>query len=240
VLIVPAIDLKEGKCVRLLRGEEGIETVFSDDPIEVARKWEACGATLIHVVDLDGAFSGEPRNFNIIRGIVNSVSTDVQVGGGIRNLKTFEKYISVGVSRVILGTAAFQDRRFLAEACRSFPEKVGVGVDTKMGKIAIKGWKEVIDLNTEAVLNDLKAVGVSLIVHTDVDRDGTMSGINLNTVQEFVESSPIPVIASGGIATMEDIEKLSSSEEFGLMGVILGKSIYTGRINLREAIQRFS
>ena len=240
MLIIPAIDLKGGKCVRLLKGEEGTETVFSENPLQTARKWEGCGARLIHVVDLDGAFSGEPRNFEIIRDIVNTVSADVQVGGGIRNINTVEKYISVGVRRVILGTSAFQDRKFLIDVCKSFPERVGVGIDTKMGKIAVKGWKEVIDLDTEDFLNGLNAIGVSLVIHTDVDRDGTMEGVNLNAVEKFVKSSPIPVITSGGISSMEDIEKLSSLEEFGLVGIILGRSIYTGKINLNKAIQKFS
>ncbi|HLE25067.1 MAG TPA: 1-(5-phosphoribosyl)-5-[(5-phosphoribosylamino)methylideneamino]imidazole-4-carboxamide isomerase [Thermodesulfobacteriota bacterium] len=240
MLIIPAIDLKGGKCVRLLKGEEGTETVFSENPLETARKWEDSGARLIHVVDLDGAFSGEPRNFEIIRDIVNTVSTDVQIGGGIRNINTVEKYISVGVRRVILGTSAIQDRKFLIEVCDSFPERVGVGVDTKMGKIAVKGWKEVIDLHAEDFLKDLNSVGVSLVIHTDVDRDGTMRGVNLNAVDKFVKSSPIPVISSGGISSMEDIEKLSSLKEFGLVGIILGKSIYTGKIDLRKAIEKFS
>jgi phosphoribosylformimino-5-aminoimidazole carboxamide ribotide isomerase len=240
VLIIPAIDLKGGKCVRLLKGEEGTETVFSENPLQTARKWEGCGARLIHVVDLDGAFSGEPRNFEIIRDIVNTVSADVQVGGGIRNINTVEKYISVGVRIVILGTSAIQDRKFLIDVCKSFPERVGVGIDTKMGKIAVKGWKEVIDLDTEDFLNGLNAIGVSLVIHTDVDRDGTMKGVNLNAVEKFVKSSPIPVITSGGISSMEDIEKLSSLEEFGLVGIILGRSIYTGKINLNKAIQKFS
>ena len=240
MLIIPAIDLKEGKCVRLLKGEEGTETVFSENPLQTARKWEGCGARLIHVVDLDGAFSGEPGNFEIIRDIVNTVSADVQVGGGIRNINTVEKYISVGVRRVILGTSAFQDRKFLIDVCKSFPERVGVGIDTKMGKIAVKGWKEVIDLNTEDFLKDFNVLGVSLVVHTDVDRDGTMGGVNLSSIEKFVKSSPIPVIASGGISSMEDIEKLSTLEEFGLVGIILGRSIYTGKINLNKAIQKFS
>lgn len=240
MLIIPAIDLKGGKCVRLLKGEEGTETVFSENPLQTARKWEGCGARLIHVVDLDGAFSGEPGNFEIIRDIVNTVSADVQVGGGIRNLKAAERYIGAGVKRIILGTSAFEDRRFLIEVCNSFPERVGVGIDTKMGKIAVKGWKEVIDLDTEDFLNDLDAIGVSLVIHTDVDRDGTMGGVNLSSIEKFVKSSPIPVIASGGISSMEDIEKLSTLEEFGLVGIILGRSIYTGKINLNKAIQKFS
>jgi len=240
VLIIPAIDLKDGKCVRLLKGEEGTETVFSENPSDVARKWEDCGAGLIHVVDLDGAFSGEPRNLDTIKEIVKSVSSSVQVGGGVRDIKTIESYIKLGVSRVILGTAAFLKGGFLIEACMRFPQKIAVGVDTKMGKIAVRGWKEVMDLDTNSILNDLKSAGVSLVIHTNVDRDGTMEGVNLDSAREFVKSSPIPVIASGGIGSMEDIERLSSLEESGLIGVILGKSIYTGKINLREAIERFS
>lgn len=240
MLIIPAIDLKNGKCVRLFKGEEGTETVFSESPLEIARQWQDCGASLIHVVDLDGAFSGEPRNFDIIRGIVNSISARVQVGGGIRNIKTIERYLESGVNRVILGTAVFHNREFLTEVCKRFPQMIAVGIDTKMGRIAVKGWKEVIDLDTESVLNSLEAAGVSLVIHTDIDRDGTMGGINLNSIERFVKSSPIPVIASGGISSLEDIEKLSSLENVGLAGVILGKSIYTGKINLKEAIRRFS
>lgn len=240
MLIIPAIDLKNGKCVRLFKGEEGTETVFSESPLEIARLWQGCGARLIHVIDLDGAFSGDPKNFYIIREIVNSISTPVQVGGGIRNIETIEKYLESGVTRIILGTAAFYNREFLTEACKSFPQRIAVGVDTKMGRIAVKGWKEVLDLDAESVLNGLMAAGVSLVIYTDVDRDGTMGGINLNSVERFVKSSPIPVVASGGISSMGDIEKLSSLVEFGLAGVILGKSIYTAKINLKEAIHRFS
>ncbi len=240
MLIIPAIDLKDGKCVRLFKGEEGTETVFSDNPSDIAKKWEDCGAGLIHVVDLDGAFSGYPKNFDTIRNIVNTISTPVQVGGGIRNIKTVEEYIKMGVNRIILGTAAFHNPEFLTELCIRFPQRIAVGIDTRRGKIAIRGWKEVIDLETESVLNDLDAAGVSLVIHTDIDRDGTMGGIDLNSVERFVKSSPIPVVASGGIASMEDIEKLFSLEKFGLTGVILGKSIYTGKISLMEAIQRFS
>ena len=240
MLIIPAIDLKEGRCVRLLKGEEGTETVFSEDPSNFARKWEGCGAKLIHVVDLDGAFSGQPKNVEVIRKIIESVSCSVQIGGGIRSIEAIEEYIDMGAGRIILGTAAFLDSKFLTESCRRFPDKIAVGIDTKMGNVAVKGWKEVVDLEIESTLDGLKSAGVSLIIHTNVDRDGTMEGVDLESVREFVKASPIPVIGSGGIASMEDIEKLSSLEELGLIGVILGKSIYTGRINLKEAIQRFS
>lgn len=240
MIIIPAIDLKDGKCVRLLKGEEGTETVFSEEPAEVAGKWEACGAEWIHVVDLDGAFSGEPGNLDVIKNIAGSVSCPIQVGGGIRNIGTVREYINIGVARVIIGTAAFSDDGFLREACREFPGRIAVGIDTKNGKIAVKGWKEVIDADTDTVFEGLQNVGVSLVLNTNIDRDGTMEGINIEAARDFIEKSPLPVIASGGIATTEDLDKLAPLEELGLYGAILGKSIYTGTIKLKNAIERYS
>lgn len=239
MLIIPAIDLKNGKCVRLLKGEEGTETIFSENPPEVAGRWESCGAKFIHVVDLDGAFTGEPKNFNVIKEIVNSISCPIQLGGGIRNLEIIETYLASGVNRVILGTAAFNDRKFLIEACAKFPGQIALGLDTKGGKIAVKGWTEVMDLDTATVLGQMKDIGVSIVIHTNVDRDGTMEGVNLASMKEFAKSSPLPVVASGGIASMEDLEKISTLEKDGVVGAILGKSIYTGKINLKDAIDRF-
>lgn len=238
--IIPAIDLKGGKCVRLYKGEVGTETVFSEHPGEIARRWEDCGAEWIHVVDLDGAFTGEPRNIDVIRDIAARVSCPVQAGGGIRNLDTVRKYFGLGVKRVILGTAAFSDDEFLRQACGEFPGGIAVGIDTKRGKIAVKGWTEVIEAGTEEVLRKLDQAGVSVILNTNVDRDGTMEGINIDAAKEFIASSPLPVIASGGIATTDDLDKLKPLEQIGLYGVILGKSIYTGAINLKEAIERYS
>jgi phosphoribosylformimino-5-aminoimidazole carboxamide ribotide isomerase len=240
MLIIPAIDLKEGKCVRLLRGEEGTETVFSQDPLAVARKWEECGAKRIHVVDLDGAFSGKPRNFELIKEIVNSVSCSVQIGGGIRDIETIERYLETGLDRVILGTVAVQKPEILAEANRKFPQRVAVGIDTKNGRIAVRGWKQTIDFDLKSFLDYLKSAGVSLVIHTDIDRDGTLEGMNINAVEEFVRNSPIPIIASGGISSLNELEKLSNLTTVGLLGVILGKSIYSGKIDLRDAINRFS
>ncbi len=240
MIIIPAIDLKDGKCVRLFKGDEDQVTVFSDHPSEIAQKWEDAGAKWIHVVDLDGAFSGEPINFNIIKSIVDSVSCPIQLGGGIRNIDTVRKYISIGVKRIILGTSAFNDDEFLRNACQEFPAEIAVGVDTKNGKIAVKGWTEVIDQDTQDVLENLNTAGVSVVLNTNIDRDGTMAGINIDGARKFLEESPIPVIASGGIATMEDLEKLSTIEHLGLYGAILGKSIYIGSINLEEAIKRYS
>ena len=240
MIIIPAIDLKDGNCVRLFKGEDGTETVFSSMPSDVAKRWEDSGAKWIHVVDLDGAFKGSPKNLEVIKNIVKSVSCSVQVGGGIRNIETVDRYINLGVERVIIGTAAFDDLDFLSKACESYPEKIAVGIDTKLGKIAIKGWTEVIDDDIEKVVSNLKSLGVSLIIHTNVDKDGTMEGIDIDPIKEFVDSSSIPTVASGGIATNDDLEKLSTLEEIGLYGVILGKSIYTNSINLETAIERFS
>jgi phosphoribosylformimino-5-aminoimidazole carboxamide ribotide isomerase len=240
MLVIPAIDLKGGKCVRLLKGEEGTEVVFSEDPVETAKKWEGCGAELIHVVDLDGAFLGKPRNLDTIKAIRDSVSVDIQVGGGIRSIETVRRYFDIGINRVIIGTAAFNDPQFLSMVCREFPGRVAVGVDTKGGKLALYGWKMVADVDIEVVLKGLFELGVSLLIHTDVDRDGTMEGINTDSIRRFLSLSPIPVIASGGIASIRDLELLSPLEDLGLVGVILGKSIYTGRIDLKEAIDRFS
>lgn len=238
--IIPAIDLKDGKCVRLYKGEESAVTVFSENPGEVARKWEDAGALLIHVVDLDGAFSGEPVNLGAIKDIVDSVSCPVQLGGGIRNIETVRKYIELGIGRIIIGTAAFSDNGFLKEACAEFPGKIAVGVDTKNGKIAVKGWTEVIDADSSELLKEFKEIGVSTILNTNIDRDGTMEGINIDQVSEFISGSPIPVIASGGIASTDDLEKLSTIEDLGLEGAILGKSLYTGTIDLKDAIERYS
>lgn len=238
--IIPAIDLKDGKCVRLYKGEETNVTVFSENPGEVAKKWEDAGATMIHVVDLDGAFSGEPVNLGAIKDIVDSVSCPVQLGGGIRNIETVRKYIELGIKRVILGTAAFGDNEFLKQACSEFPGSIAVGVDTKNGKIAVKGWTEVIDADTSELLKEFHEIGVSMILNTNIDRDGTMEGINIKQVSKFISASPIPVIASGGIASTEDLEKLSTIESLGLSGAILGKSLYIGSIDLKDAIERYS
>ena len=219
MIIIPAIDLKDGKCVRLFKGEEDQVTVFSENPSEIAMRWQDAGAKWIHVVDLDGAFSGKPINFDVIQSIVDSVTCPVQLGGGIRNIDTVREYVGIGVKRIILGTAAFNDEDFLKNACREFPEEIAVGVDTKAGKIAVKGWTEVIEQSTNEVLCNLKEAGVSVVLNTNIDRDGTMEGINIEAAKEFIEGSPIPVIASGGIATMEDLEKLSTIEDLGLYGI---------------------
>ncbi len=226
--------------MRLVKGREGTETVFSLDPVDVACRWEGAGAGLVHVVDLDGAFAGEPRNFDLVCSIARSISAPVQVGGGVRDIETVGKYIEEGLGRVILGTAAIGDREFLREACAAYPGKIALGLDTSGGKIAVKGWTEVLEINTADFLDGLSSVGVSVVIHTDIDRDGTLEGVRAGSIESFVRSSPVPVVASGGVGAMDDLEALQPLEPFGLAGVILGRSIYTGAIDLKEAIERFS
>ena len=238
--IIPAIDLINGKCVRLLKGEEGTETVFSSNPVAVAKKWESCGAQWIHIVDLDGAFEGKPKNFKIIENIVNTVSCSVQVGGGIRDFNTIKNYLEAGVKRLILGTSVFKDPEFFLDASSKYSEYIAVGLDTRDGKIAIKGWKETVDVDSGKLLNDFHEQGIKLLVHTDINKDGTMEGIDLRSVRSFVSITPIPFIVSGGISTTEDIEKIASLKSNKIYGVILGKSLYTKSINLEATIKRFS
>ena len=238
--IIPAIDLKDGKCVRLFKGEEGTETVFSTDPLETAKQWEACGAKWIHLVDLNGAFKGVPENFEIIREISRHAGCSIQVGGGIRNIETVDKYMSVGVERVIIGTKAFTDDQFIKKACEKYPGKIAVGFDTKSGKIAIKGWKEVLDVSASEAVDKLEGFGVCMFINTSADRDGTMEGIDPKPIKKFIDLCSKPVIASGGVASMDDIQKLSDLNSPKLYGVILGRSIYSGSIDLRVAIKRYS
>ena len=239
MFVIPAIDLKNGNCVRLLKGEEGTETVFSNSPSDTAKRWEGCGAEWIHVVDLDGAFRGNPRNFEAVEEIVRSVSSNVQVGGGIRNIATVEKYLEVGIKRVIIGTSAFTDRNFLKDICRRFPGEIAVGVDTKGGKIALRGWKETIDTSIAQTILELRDIGVSLVIHTNVDRDGTMEGIETASIKSFLSLCPLPVIVSGGIASLADLSEIQSIGNDNLLGVILGKSLYSGSIDLKDGIRRF-
>ena len=239
MFIIPAIDLKDGNCVRLLKGEEGTETVFSTSPSDTAKKWEQCGAEWIHVVDLDGAFRGSPKNFEAVEAIARSVSSKVQVGGGIRNIATVEKYLEIGIDRVIIGTSAFTDRDFLKNICGRFPEKIAVGVDTRGGKIALRGWKETIDAGIAQTMLEFRDIGVSIVIHTNVDRDGTMEGIDTASIKSFLSLCPIPVIVSGGIASSADLSEIRSIGNDNLLGAILGKSLYSGSIDLKDSIRRF-
>ncbi len=236
MLIIPAIDLKDGRCVRLLQGEADRETVYSLNPAAVAGRWEEEGAARLHVVDLDGAFSGSPKNRNALKNIVEAVSIPVQVGGGIRNNRNIDDLFALGVWRLILGTAAYQDHQFLKSACREHPGRIAVGVDARDGKMAIHGW--VTDTGEDAIPFALRCqeAGASAIIYTDISRDGMLSGPNIAATREAARALEIPVIASGGVSSMEDITRVMELQEDGVEGVIVGKALYSGAIDLKKAI----
>jgi phosphoribosylformimino-5-aminoimidazole carboxamide ribotide isomerase len=235
--IIPAIDLHRGKCVRLTQGKLDQEIVFSEDPPAMAKYWEAQGARLLHVVDLDGAFSGEPQNLEVVREITESVSIPVQLGGGLRTLKAIEQALTAGARRVILGTVAFQQPDFVKEACRAFPGNILVGIDAQNGRVSIKGWIEVTQLNATDLVRLLEDSPIEAIIYTDTQRDGMLTGPNLNGLRTIVRSSHKPVIASGGISTLEDIQKLLPFQDMGVIGAIVGKALYLRNFNLAEAIK---
>lgn len=236
MLVIPAIDLKEGKCVRLEQGLMEKDTVFNDDPAAQARAWQEQGAELLHIVDLDGAFAGEPKNRSAIEAILTAITIPAQLGGGIRDLATIEAYLSLGLSRVIIGTAAQRNPELVREACAKFPGRIVVGIDAKNGMVAVQGWAEVTDVTAIDLARRFEGFGVSAIIYTDISRDGMLQGPNLEATRALAEAVSIPVIASGGVSTLRDIENLMAIEAFGVSGVITGKAVYTGAIRLSEAI----
>ena len=237
MIVIPALDLKEGRCVRLSQGRMDQESVYSENPVQMARHWESKGAERLHVVDLNGAVQGRPFHSSLIKEIVRSVRIPVEVGGGIRDFETIEDYLSSGVKWVILGTAAFQNRSLVKEACRRFPERVILAIDAKGGRLAIQGWKEEVTLGASELARQFEGMGLSAIIFTDVERDGMGIGLNTEATKALARSTPIPVIASGGVSRVEDIEHLLELEPDGVIGVIVGRAIYTGKINLEEAIR---
>lgn len=234
-MIVPAIDLLGGKCVFLTRGKKDAATVYSDDPVAMARRWEAEGAQLLHVVDLDGAFSGTPVNRPVIRQLIDAVSTPVQVGGGLRGIADIDLSLSLGAARVVLGTAALEDRGFLEQALWDYPGRILVSLDAMKGKLMVRGWQEATGLEAIEFLRSLEAMPLGGIIYTDVARDGTMQGPDLELVREVTEASPYPVFASGGIASLDDVRRLSRVK--GLAGMIIGKALYEGAISLTQAVE---
>lgn len=237
MIVIPAIDIKKGKCVRLTRGIKASETVYSDDPAEVAKRWVSKGAEFLHIVDLDGAFDGKPQNTVTIQQIVNSVNAPVQVGGGIRSLATIESYISMGINRIILGTVALENPVLLTEACRKYPGKIAVATDVKDGKVAVAGWTKTAEVSAINFVKRLEGVGVAIIIYTDTYRDGTEVGISLEGIRQVAKATIVPVIASGGVSSIEDIKKLVMLQDYGVVGVITGRAIYTGSLDLEEAIR---
>jgi len=236
VIVIPAIDLKDGNCVRLEQGLMDKDTVFNDNPGAQARIWAEQGAELLHIVDLDGAFAGEPRNRAAIEAIVKAITIPTQLGGGIRDLATIEAYLALGIGRVIIGTAAQRNPELVKEACAKFPGRIVVGIDAKDGLVAVQGWAEVTDITAVELARKFEGYGVSAIIYTDISRDGMMQGPNIEATRKLAEAISIPVIASGGVSRLADIENLMAVEASGISGVITGKAIYNGALNLTEAI----
>lgn len=234
--IIPAIDLKDGKCVRLFQGRRDRGTIFSDRPWDVAQKWEGRGVQRLHVVDLDGAFSGRPVHEEEIERIVKSVGIPVQVGGGMRSLEAIERYFSMGVDRIILGTMAQRFPDFVRRVCSTFSSKVLVSIDARDGWVSVEGWQEVTSVKAIQLAQSMEKEGVEGLVFTDIGRDGTERGVNLAQTRKLAESVHIPVIAAGGVSDLRDIEALLEVERFGVTGVIIGKALYSGGIDLGEAL----
>jgi phosphoribosylformimino-5-aminoimidazole carboxamide ribotide isomerase len=238
MIIFPAIDLKDGVCVRLMQGDPDRATVYGKDPVAVAKHWEDEGAEWLHVVDLDGAFTKAPVNNRIIQEIAKSVSIPIQVGGGIRTFQNIESYISDGIARVIIGTAALRQPEILDEACARFPDRIALGLDARDGRIAVEGWKESTGTDAISLIGRFENLALGAIIYTDISRDGMQTGVNIDATRRLAEATRIPVIASGGVSTLEDIERLLPLVPLGLLGVITGRAIYEGTLNLGEAIKR--
>jgi phosphoribosylformimino-5-aminoimidazole carboxamide ribotide isomerase len=237
VLILPAIDLRKGRCVRLIRGDIRDETVYSKEPVSMAKLWQLKGAQFLHVVDLDGAITGEPANLEHVFAIVRALRIPVQFGGGIRDFETLKMILDKGVRRVILGTSAAQDEKFLRRALDRYGDRIVVGIDAKDGYVALKGWVEVSKRRAVDFARDMQALGVKRIIYTDIKKDGMLSGPNLKACKEMACALKIPVIASGGVTSLRDIEKLRRLERHGIEGAIVGKALYSGAMDLKEAVK---
>ncbi|MFA5487639.1 MAG: 1-(5-phosphoribosyl)-5-[(5-phosphoribosylamino)methylideneamino]imidazole-4-carboxamide isomerase [Candidimonas sp.] len=239
MLLIPAIDLKDGRCVRLRQGDLDDATIFSDDPAAIATQWLEQGARRLHLVDLNGAVAGKPKNETAIKAIVDAVSDDipVQIGGGIRDLDTIEFYLNNGISYVIIGTAAVKNPGLLRDACSAFPGNIIVGLDARDGKIATDGWSKLTRHDVQDLARKFEDYGCEAIIYTDIGRDGMLSGVNVDATVQLARHVKIPVIASGGVTDMRDIEALCAVEDEGVEGVILGRSIYEGTLNFAAAQQ---
>ena len=236
MLIIPAIDLKDGQCVRLLQGRMEDATVFGSDPVEMATRWVDAGCRRLHLVDLNGAFEGTPIHSEVVTAIsAKYPDLPIQIGGGIRSLETIEAYVKAGVGWCIIGTAAVKNPDFVREACKAFPGHIIVGIDAKDGLVATEGWADVSSVKATDLARDFANDGVSAIVYTDISRDGMMQGVNLEATVEVAQAGGIPVIASGGVTDMKDIERLCTVADKGLLGAITGRAIYEGTIDVRDA-----
>ena len=237
MIIIPAIDLKSGRCVRLLQGRMDAETVYSDDPAAMAVRWATGGAGRLHVVDLDGAIEKRPKNLDQIRAIIDAVSIPIQVGGGIRDMQTIQMYLENGVDRVVIGTEAIRNPDLVRQACRAYPDRIVVGIDARNGLVAIEGWTEMTDSSAVELAKQLEDIGVAAINFTDIERDGMRTGPNIKETRRLAESVNISVVASGGVSSLDDIKALLPLARCGVVGVIVGKALYDGSVDLPEAVQ---
>ncbi len=235
--VIPAIDLLGGKCVRLYQGDYNQASIFNNNPVEVARQWAEEGATRLHVVDLDGAKEGKSVNLPVIEAIAKAISIPVQVGGGLRDRAGVSRLLDTGVQRAILGTVAVEQPELVTQLCSEFPQKIVVGIDARKGKVATRGWLETSEVNASELAGRMAQQGVAAIIYTDIHRDGTLSGPNMEALRELAESVTIPVIASGGVSSLIDLLSLLSLESVGVTGVIVGRAIYTGDVSLKEAVR---
>lgn len=238
MILFPAIDLKDGQCVRLQKGDMDAVTVFNDNPADQAKQFENQGFKYLHVVDLNGAFAGESVNGDAVEAIIKSVDMPVQLGGGIRTLEHIEAWLDRGLSRVILGTIAVRDPELVKEACKKFPGKIAVGIDARGGKVAVEGWAETSELDVVDLAKKFEGAGVAAIIFTDIDRDGILTGINWQATLELAQAVSIPVVASGGLASMDDIEMMTKPEMQILEGAISGRALYDGRIDVDAALKK--
>lgn len=236
MILYPAIDLKDNQCVRLLRGDMDKATVFGDDPAHQARHFVEAGCQWLHVVDLNGAFAGHPVNETAVRGILEAVPVPVQLGGGIRDLKTIDHWLGLGVRRVILGTVALRDPALVKEACRLYPGQIAVGIDARDGRVAVEGWAETSEVTALDLALKFEDAGVSALIHTDIDRDGAMGGPNIPASRALADRLTTPVIVSGGVSSLDDILAIKAQDGSGIEGVISGRALYDGRLDLRTAL----
>ncbi len=234
MIIFPAIDLKDGKCVRLYKGQMDQATIFNSDPLDQAKVFAMAGFEWLHIVDLNGAFAGEPVNGEIVKKIVKNTNIKVQLGGGIRNLDAIKGWLDLGVKRVILGTVALTNPELVKEACRLYPGQIIVGIDAKDGKVAVSGWAEVSEIAVNDLAKKFEDAGVKAIIYTDIGRDGTLTGPDLNGTRELAKSVAIDIIASGGVSSFSDIRAIKALEKDGVIGVVVGRAIYDKKISLKE------
>jgi phosphoribosylformimino-5-aminoimidazole carboxamide ribotide isomerase len=237
MILFPAIDLKGGKCVRLLRGDMDAATTFNENPADQARKFEAAGCRWIHVVDLDGAFAGAPVNAPAVRAILGAVKVPVQLGGGIRDAAGIAAWLDAGIARVILGTVALRNPDLVRQACKDWPGRIVVGIDARGGHVAVEGWAETSDVRAVDLAKKFADAGVAAIVYTDIERDGAMGGPNVEATAALAKASGIPVIASGGVSSLDDLRALKAHAGDGIVGVISGRALYDGRIDLGQAVR---